>query len=201
MPFRFIGRRQLADMRGSAGAAHAHDRPHRKRANFDFFIYAMILLIVAFSFRLFFVDQVRVMGVSMEGPMGLHDGERILMEKVSLWFSAPARGDIIICYYPNHAQSCVKRVIGIPGDMIEIRGGRVYLNGKALNESAYWQGVIYGDLDPVIIDKNEVFVMGDNRNNSGDSRDLENVGPIPYARIVGRAWSVVWPAEARRGLK
>ena len=129
----------------------------------------------------------------------LFNEERMFVEKVSYWFKAPRRGDVIICYYPGYTESCVKRVIGLPGETIAIQDGQVYIDNQLLDESEYWEGYIYGDYPPTEIPEDCVFVMGDNRNASGDSR-VSSVGSIPYHRIMGRARSVIWPLNRIRGL-
>lgn len=129
----------------------------------------------------------------------LQDGERMLVEKVSYYFKPPARGDIIICYYPGYTTSCVKRVIGLPGETVQVFNGRILIDGEVLPESAYWRDRIAGDMAPVSVPENSVFVIGDNRNWSKDSRD-PHVGPIPYREIVGRAVNVFWPFSEMRPL-
>ena len=137
----------------------------------------------------------RVSGDSMYDTL-IHN-ERMFVEKVSYWFERPQRGQIIICYYPNHTSTCVKRIIGVPGDRVAITGGELYLNGEKLDESAYWEDLIWGDMAEITVPEDCVFVMGDNRNDSSDSRS-PLVGPIPYSRIVGRVRSVIWPIEEAR---
>ncbi len=145
---------------------------------------------VALVIRAFFVEPIRVDGDSMLPT--LIDGEHMVVEKLSYWTRGPARGEIIICFYPGYTESCVKRVIGLPGDAICVRNGRIYVNGEALDESSYWTGDIIGEMEPVTVGEKEVFVVGDNRNSSKDSR-APSVGCIPYNKIVGRVTAVIWP--------
>jgi signal peptidase I len=104
------------------------------------------------------------------------------------------RGDIVICFYPGYTESCVKRVIGLPGETVSISGGDIYIDGELLDESDYWQGEIIGDMEPVTVGNREVFVVGDNRNGSKDSRN-PSVGCVPYSKVVGRVIAVVWPVS------
>ena len=106
---------------------------------------------------------------------------------IRAFIAEPARGDIIICYYPGYTKSCVKRVIALGGETIEIRDGAVYIDGAPLDESAYWSGTMLADYGPVTVPAGEVFVMGDNRGMSKDSRNPA-VGPIPRHKIVGRVF-------------
>ena len=155
-------------------------------------------LAIALCIRSFVFEPVRVDGSSMYP--NLINNEHMAMEKVSLWFSPPKRGDIVICFYPGYKISCVKRVIGLPGETVSIEGGKVNINGEVLDEAAYWQDQIYQDLSPVQIGKDQYFVMGDNRNESKDSRNV-SVGPIPGYKIVGRVHAVIWPFRNIRGIK
>ena len=85
-------------------------------------------------------------------------------------------------------------MIGLPGETVEVRDGAFYINGTVLDESAYWDGQIVGDMDPVVIGTRQVFVVGDNRNGSKDSRN-PSVGAIPYAKVVGRVVAVAYPVD------
>lgn len=179
-----------------AEAIHAGDAAYKRAANTEFVLWLVIVLAAALALRLFFVEPVRVVGDSMHDT--LVNGERMLVEKVSYWFRTPERGEIIICFYPHHTTSCVKRVIGVAGDTVEIRGGILYLNGEKLNESEYWEDRIDHDMEAYSVPEGHVFVVGDNRNESSDSRN-PLVGAIPLERVVGKVMGVIWPLdEARR---
>lgn len=110
----------------------------------------------------------------------------------------PQRGDIIVFDPPIHStdKPYIKRVIGLPGERVSIRDGSVYINGERLDEeylgstSTSWPG--RPDDFELLIPEEHVFVMGDNRNNSTDSRSF---GPIPYSDIIGRAWISYWPSD------
>lgn len=143
-----------------------------------------------------FVAQSHVVqGASMEET--LHDRERLMVEKVSYRVSEPKRGHIIVFRSPiARAERMVKRVIGVPGDVIEIKERTVYVNGVALDEP-YTKGPTYYDMAPMEVKPGHVFVLGDNRNNSLDSRS-RYVGQIPYDQIVGRAIFSYWPLTSLR---
>ena len=111
----------------------------------------------------------------------------------------PEYGDVVIVVPPDKDVDYIKRVIALPGETIYIRNGQVYIDGEPIDESAYITGLMYGDMDPVTVPEDCVFVMGDNRNDSKDSRDA-SVGCIPYDRIVGRSRSIIWPLSERRKL-
>lgn len=167
-------------------------RGSRSFRNVEFLLYIIVVVLVALTIRSFIAEPIRVDGDSMV-PTLVHN-EDMFVEKMSYWFSDPLRGDIVICFYPGYTESCVKRVVGLPGDTISVQGGVFYINGKQLDESAYWTGEIIGDMDPVTVGRREVFVVGDNRNGSKDSRN-PSVGCIPYAKLVGRVVAVVYPFD------
>lgn len=105
-------------------------------------------------------------------------------------FHPPQRGEVVIFSFPNDpSRDFVKRVIGIPGDTVEIRGGRTFVNGKRIQES-YADLDEYDDMDAYKVPPNTYFVLGDNRRHSNDSRDW---GTVPLENIVGRAWVRYWP--------
>ena len=167
-------------------------RGTRTYRNAEFLLYIVVVVLIALTIRAFIAEPTRVDGDSMI-PTLVHN-EDMLVEKMTYWFSDPQRGDIIICFYPGYTESCVKRVIGLPGDTVEVREGVFYINGKALDEHAYWNDTIIGDMAPVTVGARHVFVVGDNRNGSKDSRN-PSVGSIPYAKVVGRVVAVVYPFD------
>ncbi len=160
--------------------------------NVDFFLYILLVVLIALGIRTFLAEPIRVDGASMAPT--LTDEEHMFVEKVSYWFGGPGRGDIVICFYPGYTESCVKRVVGLPGETVAVRDGIVWIDGAPLNEQAYWNGEIHGDMEPVIVGLKQVFVMGDNRNGSKDSRN-PSVGCIPYRRVEGRVRAVIWPVQ------
>ena len=116
---------------------------------------------------------------------------------MSRYAGMPQRGDIIIVHYSDGTNNnYVKRAIGLPGDTVEIKDSVVYINGEALSED-YVSPAPYADMEAVVVPEDEVFVMGDNRANSMDSR---MVGPIKHEQIVGHAMAVIFPFNEIRGL-
>lgn len=184
--------RQLYRLRLEVEQQYDNLRGARFFRRLDFLLYIVVITLAALAVRSFLVEPIRVYGDSMVPT--LIDGEHMVVEKVSYWVREPARGELIICYYPGYTESCVKRIIGLPGDIVAVQGGSLILNGKALDESLYLTGQTYGTMDPVAVGANEVFVVGDNRNISKDSRNSA-VGCIPYYKIVGRVFAVIWPVR------
>ena len=150
----------------------------------------LIAGVLAFFVITFVVQSFVVEGPSME-PSFYH-GERLFVNKFIYRFREPERGDIII-FEPRGAPSSkfIKRVIGLPGETIELRGGEVYVDGALLEED-YIQDPPRRSYGPYEVDQEEVFVLGDNRSNSSDSR-FPHVGMVKYDSIDGKAFWVYWP--------
>ncbi|MGL5150566.1 MAG: signal peptidase I [Clostridium sp.] len=148
----------------------------------------IISLIFSFTFMYFFEITI-VDGVSMEGT--LHDSDKLLVSKKSYSDSIPKYKDIIIIKHKTDIHDfIVKRVIGLPGQTIEIKNNEVFIDGNKLEED-YIKEEIKNCSDMIVkIPENTVFVMGDNRNNSGDSRDI---GVIPIEKIEGKVVFSLWP--------
>jgi signal peptidase I len=134
------------------------------------------------------VQGFRVYGKCMEP--NLRTGERLFGNKLIYNFKAPQRGDVVIFNYPLDPQRIyIKRVVGLPGESVAINSGRVYINGKPLSEP-YLKHVPHGDFGPKKIGSKDVFVMGDFRDYSNDSRYW---GSLPRKNIVAKAWLKYWP--------
>jgi signal peptidase I len=131
--------------------------------------------------------RVRVDGYSMQPT--LEDGEFILVNKMSYKWSDIERGDIIVFHFPlNPDEELIKRVIGLPGDKVQVQNHQVYVNGLPLSEPYISQLPAYSG-EWVVAD-GYLFVLGDNRNNSNDSKDW---GLLPLENIVGKAVLIYWP--------
>lgn len=148
------------------------------------------LLLRASLFQAFWIPS-----ESMETTLLVDD--RVLVNKVSYQLHDVHRGDVVVFARPDNdpaeIRDLIKRVVGLPGETVEGRGGSVYINGMRLEESSYLDvGVVTEDFEPVVVPENEVFVMGDNRGNSTDSRVF---GTVSEERIVGRAFVLFWPVN------
>lgn len=189
-----LSKKELGKFRDAREELHKKDEPYRRAANSDFIIYLLTLMAVAIFIRTFIFEPVQCIGISMYPT--LVGGEGMFTEKLTYTVSAPQRDDIIICRYPYHTEKCVKRVIAVPGDRISISDGAIYLNGEKLDESAYWSGYIEdSEMPEVTVPERSLFVVGDNRNNSGDSR---HVGFIPYCQVKGKVRAVMTPFSQAR---
>ncbi|MBX6394544.1 MAG: signal peptidase I [Alicyclobacillaceae bacterium] len=160
------------------------------RELWEWAVAVVIALLLAYLIRLFVFEIFVVDGESMEPT--LHNGERLIVDKIVYDFGSPHYGDVVIFRYPaDPSQDFVKRVIGLPGDRIEIRGGVVYRNGQPLEEP-YTAEAPRAPFGPAVVPPGHVFVLGDNRNHSKDSRD-PSVGMVPYGNLIGRADVIFWP--------
>lgn len=134
------------------------------------------------------VQNFRIEGRSMEPT--LHSGQYLLVNKMAYrWLGEPARGDIVVFEAWGQDKDFIKRIVGTPGDDVEIRDGCVHVNGSCLDEP-YLDQSTTDAVGPVTLGPEEYYVLGDNRSNSSDSR---NFGPLDAESIVGRAWVTYWP--------
>ena len=159
-------------------------------------VYIVIVVIIAWGFVTFVAQRTQVSGASMETT--LSDGDQLIVDKIYYQFREPERFEIIVFPYQYEAGTYyIKRIIGLPGENVRIdEDGFIYINGEKLQES-YGKEVM---LDPglakdgIQLGADEYFVLGDNRNDSMDSRMAE-VGPIAGERIIGRAWLRIYPFD------
>ena len=134
----------------------------------------------------------QVRGSSMEPA--LHDGQYLVISKLTYWVHPPERGDIIVFHPPNSpSDDYIKRVVGLPGEQVEIRDGAIWVSGVRLDESYVTNPGLYSGAWS--LEDEEYFVLGDNRSNSSDSHSW---GVLPYENVVGKAWLCYWPPEEWR---
>lgn len=152
------------------------------------FLFGAVYLIVHYV-----GDRTEVSGDSMNPT--LNNGDNLIVDKISYRFVDPARFDIVV--FPFKYQEgtyYIKRIIGLPGETVQIQDGAIYINGKKLNESYGAEAIRNPGLasDAITLGQGEYFVLGDNRNNSADSRE-PSVGNVLREEIVGRAFFRIWP--------
>jgi signal peptidase I len=185
-----------------------------KRA-LQYIIIAAIAVLVALAVQSWIVKPYRIPSESMLDT--LRPGDRVLVNRVVYHLHDPRRGDVVVFHYPRDpAVIFIKRVVGVPGDVLEARGGRLYVNGRRVAEPYVHR--TGGDADPTVaqaaitgstvhdpwslaepyrVPPGEYFVMGDNRTDSDDSRDW---GTVPRAAIVGEGLATYWPLSRLRSL-
>jgi signal peptidase I len=164
-----------------------------KRVIAEFFLYAAVLFICVFIVPKYVVQRTVVDGPSMENT--LHSGENLIVDKVTYRFSSPKRFDIVM-FYPygkEEKEYYVKRVIGLPGETVQIIGSDIYINNKKLEENYGKEPITDAGnaADPITLGEDEYFVLGDNRAVSEDSRF--SVGPVERDLIEGKCLIRIWP--------
>jgi signal peptidase I len=153
--------------------------------------FAIAMLVQFFLFKPFTIHQVSMQPTLMEG-------DRILLNRVVYHFREPRSGDVVVFHSPlSEKEDLVKRIVAVAGDRVAVRQGALYVNGVAHEEPYLLEQNIEGDYPEILIPAGRVFVMGDNRNNSGDSRLF---GPLERSMIIGEAFVVYWPIRHWKGL-
>ena len=155
--------------------------------------YIFIAVAVALLFVNFVAQRTIVDGSSMEST--LSDGDQLIVDKLTYHISEPKRYDIVVFPYQyGDYEYYIKRVIGLPGETVQIVDGMIYINGQQLDEASGNEVMESPGLaeEPVTLGEDEYFVLGDNRNNSKDSRAMD-VGPIHRKDLMGRAWLRIYP--------
>ncbi|GCE05630.1 signal peptidase I [Dictyobacter aurantiacus] len=155
-------------------------------------IETLVLTVLMFLVIRLAVQNFNIDGMSMEP--NLHNQELVIVDKWSYFFHQPSHGDVIVFVAPpNPTQDYIKRIVGMPGDVITIQGTNVTVNNRQLSETyvdPHRQGNPYPPITNMTVPQGAYFVLGDNRNGSSDSRDW---GCVPQQNIIGRAALVYWP--------
>ena len=147
-------------------------------------------ILIALFVNVFVAQAMVIHGPSMQP--NLHYAQRVMVEKITYRFlHGPRRGDVAVVDVPGEVDPLIKRVVALPGETVEVRGGQVFIDGQHHEEP--WATRQGGpDHPPTVVPESHVFVLGDNR---GSSRDSRAFGPVPMDQIVGRAWFVYWPPD------
>ena len=158
----------------------------------------LLYLLAAFVICLFIVKFIAVRSIvdgSSMNPL-LSDRDNLIVQKITYYIHEPERFDVIVFELKNEPGThYIKRIIGLPGERVQIKEGRVYINGALLEDDTYGNALMeksYRASSEIILGKNEYFVLGDNRNHSQDSRTVY-VGNVNKKQILGKAWIRIWP--------
>ena len=158
-------------------------------------LYILVIIGLTYFIVTFVGQRTMVDGSSMEPT--LSDGDNLIVDKISYRFKEPERYDIIVFPY-RHAENTyyIKRIIGLPGETIQIIDGYVYINGEELGEHYGMEVMLESGIaeEAIELGADEYFVLGDNRNHSSDSRDSK-VGVLKRSEIIGRAWVRIYPFD------
>ena len=159
-------------------------------------VYILIIIGLTYLIITFVGQRTMVSGSSMETT--LQNGDNLIVDKISYRFRDPKRYDIIVFPYKYEEDTYyIKRIIGMPGETIQIQDGYVYINGEKLTSDIYGKERINNPqtaAEPITLGEDEYFVMGDNRNHSMDSRD-PSVGVLKRSDLIGRAWMRIYPFD------
>jgi signal peptidase I len=160
-------------------------------------VITVLVAVAVFALLRFTVQSYTVVMSSMEPTF--QEGECIMVSKMSYRSSGPQRGDVIVFNPPFDSQfPFIKRVIGLPGETVEIKDGKVFIDGIPLEEEEYIMEPPNEPMPATEIPENEYFVLGDNRNHSNDSR---NNWTVPLDNIIGKAWFTYWPPSRLKVVK
>ena len=159
-------------------------------------VYIAIIIGLTWLIITFVGQRTRVSGHSMEAT--LHDGDNLIVYKLSYHFREPNRFEIILFPYRHKENTYyIKRIIGLPGETVQVKDGYVYINGEKLDENYGLEVMEDAGIaaEPIELGEDEYFVLGDNRNHSSDSRD-PSVGILHRDELIGRAWVRIWPLDS-----
>ena len=159
-------------------------------------VYIAIIIGLTWLIITFVGQRTRVSGHSMEAT--LHDGDNLIVDKLSYHFREPKRFEIIVFPYRHKENTYyIKRIIGLPGETVQVKDGYVYINGEKLDENYGLEVMEDAGIaaEPIELGEDEYFVLGDNRNHSSDSRD-PSVGILHRDELIGRAWVRIWPLDS-----
>lgn len=163
------------------------------RELFGWVVYILIVVCATYLIVTYVGQRTKVSGKSMMNT--LYDKDNLIVDKISYRFREPKRYEIIVFPYRYQEDTYyIKRIIGLPGETVQIKDGYVYINGELLDEH-YGREVMNESgiaAEPVQLGEDEYFVLGDNRNHSSDSRE-PNVGVLRRDELIGRAWIRIWP--------
>ena len=172
------------------------EKPNVMRELLGMLVYVGIVLAITFLIITFVGQRTHVSGESMENT--LDDGDQLIVDKLTYRFHDPERFDIIVFPFRYKDNTYyIKRIIGLPGETVQIADGEIYINVEVLEES-YGREVMQDAglaAEPITLGDDEYFVLGDNRNYSSDSRD-PSVALIHRKEIIGRAWLRIWPLDS-----
>jgi signal peptidase I len=177
----------------SKGSSKEGSKPSTTHTIVSWGITIVIAIVATLAVRAFVFEQYSIPSTSMVPTLDV--GDRVLVSKLN---RTPGRGDVIVFTRPSNdppqtaddPKVLIKRVIGLPGETVEARDGKVYVDGKALDESYLPKGTVTTIAKPITVPKGDILVLGDNR---GVSQDGRYFGPIPEKLIVGRAILRIWP--------
>lgn len=183
-------------------------RARRRRLIIEYVVIAAVAVLVAVLVQQYIVKPYRIPSESMEDT--LMPGDRVFVNRFIYHFKSVARGNVVVFKSPGDGTVLIKRVIGLPGNVVSLKGGSVYIDGKKLAEpyvrkqagipepsDPFDNGEPWDLQKPYKVPPNNYFMMGDNRTDSGDSREF---GPVSKNALIGEAFFIYWPLNRIGGL-
>jgi signal peptidase I len=185
------------------------ESPSHGRVIIEYLVLALVAIAVALLVQAFLVKPYRIPSESMEDTLLI--GDRVLVDRVTWRFGDPQRGDIAVFHPPFAGPVLIKRIVGLPGDELATSDGKLVVNGTPIDEpyvrrgpdgepvrtDAFPNGLPWSLESPYVVPEGSYFMMGDNRVDSGDSREF---GPVPREQLVGRAFALYWPPSRIGGV-
>ena len=194
--YEYLMRKKAREQAKEERLANQTEREKELREALGWILYILIVVCATYLIVTYVGQRTKVSGDSMQAT--LQDGDNLIVDKISYRFRDPRRFEVIVFPY-RYAEDTyyIKRIIGLPGETVQIIDGYVYINGEQLDEN-YGLEVMNNAgnaAQPITLGEDEYFVLGDNRNRSADSRE-SSVGVLHRDELIGRAWVRIWPLKS-----
>lgn len=177
---------------GEEATLSRRDKNKKKKSSLREMVEVIVTaLVLAFLIKTFVVGNFWIPSESMVPTIEVND--KVIVTNFSYWFEGPKRGDVIVFRYPlDTKKDYIKRCIGLPGETIEFRDSKLYVNGQLVEEPYLPEGLVFEDYGPIEVPEGQYFMCGDNRNHSSDSRVW---GFVEKRLIIGKAQVIYWPFD------
>ena len=182
----------MTDTRYEEENMSRRDKNKKKKSSLREMVEVIVTaLVLAFLIKTFVVGNFWIPSESMVPTIEVND--KVIVTNFSYWFEGPERGDVIVFRYPlDTKKDYIKRCIGLPGETIEFRDSKLYVNGQMVQETYLPEGLVFEDYGPIEVPEGQYFMCGDNRNHSSDSRVW---GFVEKRLIIGKAQVIYWPFD------
>ncbi len=177
---------------GEEATLSRRDKNKKKKSSLREMVEVIVTaLVLAFLIKTFVVGNFWIPSESMVPTIEVND--KVIVTNFSYWFEGPKRGDVIVFRYPlDTKKDYIKRCIGLPGETVEFRDSKLYVNGQLVEEPYLPEGLVFEDYGPIEVPEGQYFMCGDNRNHSSDSRVW---GFVEKRLIIGKAQVIYWPFD------
>ena len=177
---------------GEEATLSRRDKNKKKKSSLREMVEVIVTaLVLAFLIKTFVVGNFWIPSESMVPTIEVND--KVIVTNFSYWFEGPKRGDVVVFRYPlDTKKDYIKRCIGLPGETVEFRDSKLYVNGQLVEEPYLPEGLVFEDYGPIEVPEGQYFMCGDNRNHSSDSRVW---GFVEKRLIIGKAQVIYWPFD------